>query len=124
MWTAPKHRKLGIGRLLVNEVLNWARGRNARELQLMVTSNNEPAIRFYQRLGFTETGRTEPYPKLSSNTRCRDRFHKGLRSRHCTMWFVHAMPLFLCDPESIAKGLVNVRALPDARSGGAVKVGR
>jgi len=88
-------------------------------LQLMVTSNNEPANRFYQRLGFTETGRTEPYPKLSSNTRCRDRFHKGLRSRHCTMWFVHAMPLFLCDPESIAKGLVNVRALPDARSGGA-----
>ena len=62
MWTAPKHRKRGIGRLLVNEVLNWALGRNARELQLMVTSNNEPAIRFYQRLGFTQTGRTEPYP--------------------------------------------------------------
>jgi ribosomal protein S18 acetylase RimI-like enzyme len=28
----------------------------------MVTSNNEPAIRFYERLGFTRTGRTEPYP--------------------------------------------------------------
>jgi ribosomal protein S18 acetylase RimI-like enzyme len=62
MWTAPTHRKRGIGRLLVNEVLNWARGRNARALQLMVTSNNEPAIRFYQRLGFTQTGRTETYP--------------------------------------------------------------
>jgi len=62
MWTAPTHRKRGIGRLLVNEVLNWARGRNARALQLMVTSNNEQAIRFYQRLGFTQTGRTEPYP--------------------------------------------------------------
>ena len=62
MWTAPTHRNRGIGRLLVNEVLNWARGRNARALQLMVTSNNEQAIRFYQRLGFTQTGRTEPYP--------------------------------------------------------------
>ena len=62
MWTAPTHRQRGIGRLLVNEVLNWARGRNARILQLMVTSNNEPAICFYQRLGFTRTGRTEPYP--------------------------------------------------------------
>ena len=62
MWTAPTHRQRGIGRLLVNGVLNWARGRNARTLQLMVTSNNEPAIRFYQRLGFTRTGRTEPYP--------------------------------------------------------------
>lgn len=62
MWTAPTHRQRGIGRLLVNGVLNWARGRNARVLLLMVTSNNEPAIRFYGRLGFTRTGRTEPYP--------------------------------------------------------------
>jgi len=62
MWTAPTHRQRGIGRLLVNHILNWARGRNARILQLMVTSNNEPEIRFYQRLGFTRTGRTEPYP--------------------------------------------------------------
>ncbi|HWO30909.1 MAG TPA: GNAT family N-acetyltransferase [Candidatus Acidoferrum sp.] len=62
MWTAPTHRQRGIGRLLVNGVLRWARDQNARILQLMVTSNNEPAIRFYQRLGFTPTGRTEPYP--------------------------------------------------------------
>src|SRR2546429_7140384 len=44
MWTAPTHRQRGIGRLLVKEVLNWARSRNARILQLMVTSHNEPAI--------------------------------------------------------------------------------
>jgi len=62
MWTAPTHRQQGICRLLVNEVLKWARRRNARSLVLMVTSNNEPAIRFYQRVGFTRTGRTEPYP--------------------------------------------------------------
>lgn len=62
MWTAPTHRQRGIGRLLVNDVLNWARSRNARVLQLMVTSINEPAIRFYERLGFTRTERTEPYP--------------------------------------------------------------
>jgi ribosomal protein S18 acetylase RimI-like enzyme len=62
MWTAPSHRQRGIGRLLVNAVLNWARGRNVRVLELMVTSNNESAIRFYERLGFTRTGRTEPYP--------------------------------------------------------------
>jgi ribosomal protein S18 acetylase RimI-like enzyme len=62
MWTAPARRQQGIGRLLVNEVLHWAHRRNARTLLLMVTSNNEPAIRFYERLGFTRTGRTEPYP--------------------------------------------------------------
>lgn len=62
MWTAPTHRQRGVGRLLVNAVLNWAGSRSARILQLMVTSNNETAIRFYERLGFTRTGRTEPYP--------------------------------------------------------------
>jgi ribosomal protein S18 acetylase RimI-like enzyme len=61
MWTAPTHRQQGIGRLLVNGVHEWARGRGARALQLMVTSNNEPAMRFYERIGFTRTGRTEPY---------------------------------------------------------------
>jgi ribosomal protein S18 acetylase RimI-like enzyme len=62
MWTAPNHRQRGIGRLLVNAVLNWARGRDTRVLRLMVTSNNQPAIRFYEQLGFSRTGRTQPYP--------------------------------------------------------------
>lgn len=62
MWTAPTHRQQGVGRLLVEEVVNWARLRKVRSLLLMVTSNNQPAIRFYERLGFRKTGRTEPYP--------------------------------------------------------------
>lgn len=62
MWTAPTHRQQGIGRLLVDKILKWAQQRNARILRLMVTSNNESAIHFYERLGFTRTGRTEPYP--------------------------------------------------------------
>lgn len=62
MWTAPTHRRRGVGRLLVEEVAAWARTRNARTLGLMVTSVNETAIPFYERLGFIRTGRTEPYP--------------------------------------------------------------
>jgi GNAT superfamily N-acetyltransferase len=62
MWTAPTHRQQGVGRLLVNEIFNWARSRSVRELLLMVTSVNQPAMTFYDRLGFTRTGHTEPYP--------------------------------------------------------------
>lgn len=62
LWTAPTHRHRGIGRRLVNEVLRWAHLRGANTLLLMVTSNNVPAIRFYEKLGCTRTGRTEPYP--------------------------------------------------------------
>jgi len=61
MWTAPTHRRRGIGRLLVEGVFSWARSRNVRVLWLMVTSSNA-AISFYERLGFRRTGRTEPYP--------------------------------------------------------------
>jgi ribosomal protein S18 acetylase RimI-like enzyme len=62
MWTAPSHRQSGVGRLLVNHVLEWIGARNVSTLLLMVTSNNASAIRFYEKLGFVRTGRTEPYP--------------------------------------------------------------
>jgi len=62
MWTAPTHRRRGVGRMLVNEVAAWAQGRGAEVLQLMVTSRNDAAMRFYERLGFRRTGRIEPYP--------------------------------------------------------------
>jgi len=62
MWTAPHSRRRGVGRLLVGEVVAWARRRGAQVVRLMVTSNNESAIAFYRSLGFELTGRTEPYP--------------------------------------------------------------
>ncbi len=62
MWTAPSHRRRGVGRLLVSGVVDWAARRGAETLQLMVTSVNEAAMLFYKRMGFAMTGRTEPYP--------------------------------------------------------------
>ena len=61
MWVAPPHRRLGIGRMLVDAVAAWARAQDMLYLCLMVTSNNDHAARFYQRLGFALTGRNEPY---------------------------------------------------------------
>jgi ribosomal protein S18 acetylase RimI-like enzyme len=61
MWVAPTHRRLGIGRKLVDAIIDWACARSAHALLLLVTSNNQGAIKFYQQLGFMLTGRTEPY---------------------------------------------------------------
>jgi ribosomal protein S18 acetylase RimI-like enzyme len=70
MWTAPTHRRQGVGALLVNAVIVWARSRKARTLCLMVTHTNAQAIRFYERLGFAMTGRTGPYPNDPAITEC------------------------------------------------------
>jgi ribosomal protein S18 acetylase RimI-like enzyme len=69
MWVAPTHRRAGIGHSLVEAVVSWACSQNVGTLLLLVTSNNEGAIKFYQRLGFSLTGKTEPYrndPALSN----------------------------------------------------------
>jgi ribosomal protein S18 acetylase RimI-like enzyme len=66
VWVAPTHRTRGIGKLLVLGVIDWARIRGVARLHLMVTSNNDAAIGFYQQLGFQKTGRTEPYPNDST----------------------------------------------------------
>ncbi len=62
MWTAPEYRQRGVGRMLVEGVAAWAHSRGARTLLLMAVSNNQPAMFFYERMGFTRTGRTNPYP--------------------------------------------------------------
>ena len=66
MWVAPTHRRHGVGKALVNSIVEWARARQAKVLCLMVTSINDAALRFYEQLGFAKTGHTEPYPNDSS----------------------------------------------------------
>jgi GNAT superfamily N-acetyltransferase len=45
----------GIGRRLVLAIEEWARARNATRLQLLTEADNEPAIRFYERVGWRST---------------------------------------------------------------------
>ena len=68
MWTAPTHRRRGVGKLLVNAIVRWARERGCQGLYLMVTSGNDSAIAFYEHLGFSFTGHTMPYPNDAAVT--------------------------------------------------------
>jgi ribosomal protein S18 acetylase RimI-like enzyme len=61
MWVAPTHRRLGLGEKLVKRILDWVRLKNVSTLTLLVTSNNDAAIKFYERLGFAMTGKTTPH---------------------------------------------------------------
>ena len=68
MWVAPEARRAGVGKRLVDAVVEWARSRAVCELKLMVTSVNDGAIAFYRRMGFEMTGKTAVYPNDAAIT--------------------------------------------------------
>lgn len=68
MWVAPEVRRADVGKRLMGAAVDWARSRKMRELKLMVTSVNPGAIAFYERLGFTMTGKTAVYPNDAAIT--------------------------------------------------------
>jgi len=50
-----EYRRLGIGRLLMQEVAEWGRSKGVLRLQLLADSNNDPALKFYKRLDWQST---------------------------------------------------------------------
>jgi ribosomal protein S18 acetylase RimI-like enzyme len=52
---APGLRRLGIGRALLNAVLEWAATQGATRAQLLADQTNEAALAFYARLGWTRS---------------------------------------------------------------------
>jgi ribosomal protein S18 acetylase RimI-like enzyme len=52
MWVAPEARRSGAGRALVDAVSDWARAWGGTRVVLWVLGTNEPALRFYERIGF------------------------------------------------------------------------
>jgi ribosomal protein S18 acetylase RimI-like enzyme len=55
MWVDPTVRGLGVGRALVDEVLDWARYTGFSLIRLRVTVSNGAAVRLYVASGFLDT---------------------------------------------------------------------
>jgi ribosomal protein S18 acetylase RimI-like enzyme len=63
MWVDPATRRQGVGRELVDVVMNWSRARRARRIHLRVAEHNLAAIGLYERAGLRRTSeRTELRP--------------------------------------------------------------
>jgi GNAT superfamily N-acetyltransferase len=52
MWVDPEARRLGVGRLLIERLEEWARDWSGEETILWVLGGNRTAIGFYRELGF------------------------------------------------------------------------
>lgn len=59
VWVDPEYRGRGIGRMLVEAVIHWARERKLQILELGVTCGDTPARRLYVRAGFVPYGPPE-----------------------------------------------------------------
>jgi ribosomal protein S18 acetylase RimI-like enzyme len=60
VWVAPQHRGHGVGRLLLDAVVAWARAAGAHTLALDVTCGDTPAMRLYTRAGCQPAGELAP----------------------------------------------------------------
>ena len=62
LMVAASHRRLGVGRALLDQAVGWAESAGVRKLELHVFPWNEPAIRLYEEFGFEREGlRREHY---------------------------------------------------------------
>lgn len=57
----PGHRRLGIGRLLMQHTLRRLKALGVRKVHLAVRSTNTAGIRFYRTLGFSRTRKIARY---------------------------------------------------------------
>jgi GNAT superfamily N-acetyltransferase len=60
MWVDRRVRGRGVGRLLLDAVVDWAVRRGAPRAELWVTDGNGPARRLYERAGFVPAGVRAP----------------------------------------------------------------
>ena len=58
---APRHRRRGVGRALVERTLDGLRSRGVRVVYLEVRESNAAARRLYETMGFAEVGRRGRY---------------------------------------------------------------
>ncbi|MDD9965651.1 MAG: GNAT family N-acetyltransferase [Myxococcales bacterium] len=80
MWVAPKDRRSGVGRRLVEAVLEWAAQAGADRVVLDVIDHNRGAIALYAAMGFKRTGNVGCFPAPREHIREHQR-ERRLRSR-------------------------------------------
>lgn len=55
MIVSAAYRGSGVGRALLESVLAWAKGKGASRAQLLVDTENNPALAYYHHLGWEKT---------------------------------------------------------------------
>jgi GNAT superfamily N-acetyltransferase len=68
LWVRPGARGHGIGQVLVQAVVDWARAKGAARVHLWVAEPNRTARLLYERCGFRPTAERQPLPSNAEVT--------------------------------------------------------
>ena len=60
-WVAPQQRGQGVGDAMVAFIVTWASVQGFAALRATVVEDNDRAIAFYGKMGFQDTGESEPF---------------------------------------------------------------
>jgi len=52
MYVKPQHRGKGVNKLILDELMSWAKSKDISEVRLDVYSHNESAVKAYEKAGF------------------------------------------------------------------------
>jgi GNAT superfamily N-acetyltransferase len=69
MWVAPEARRHGLGGVLIDAIIDYARSQNAARLLLDVADHSIAAIALYASKGFTPTGEGGSLPAPRNHIR-------------------------------------------------------
>ena len=64
VYVTPARRGTGILKQIIDAVAEWSRAMGRPRLELEVIVGNDRAVRAYERIGFTDTGRRAPHPTI------------------------------------------------------------
>lgn len=53
MFVKPEYRGTGVNKLVLQHLMHWAQSKNIHEMRLEVYEGNEPAIKAYEKFGFS-----------------------------------------------------------------------
>jgi len=59
MWVAPDARGQGIGKMLLKQIVTWAKEASLKDVSLAVTTTNAAAVQLYQSMEFQPFGELE-----------------------------------------------------------------
>lgn len=73
----PEHRRGGVGRALVRAAEAWCRSQGAPKVNLLVRSENQTVLAFYEALGYLPTNSVSLYRTLDPERAERERAEKA-----------------------------------------------